>query len=94
MVIYTFNPGTGEAEMGRYLSSRPACFTQWALGARETHSQIKPTNQPTNQKTKTKNQKNKRQKNPKPQTPKMFDFCSLALGAVWILIIFTRPTKW
>jgi hypothetical protein len=43
MVVHAFNPSTGEAEAGGFLSSRPACSTKWVPGQpglyRETPSQ-------------------------------------------------------
>jgi hypothetical protein len=57
-VAYAFNPSTREAEVGRFLSLKPAWSTKWVPEQpglyRETLSQ-------KNQKTKTKN-KNKNQK--------------------------------
>jgi hypothetical protein len=37
MVAYTFNPSTGEAEAGGFLSSRPAWSTEWVPGQPELH---------------------------------------------------------
>jgi hypothetical protein len=52
VVAHAFNPSTGEAEAGRFLSSRPAWSTEWVPGQpglyRETLSQNKQTNKQTN----------------------------------------------
>jgi hypothetical protein len=37
MVAHTFNPSTREAEVGRFLSRRPAWSTEWIPGQPELH---------------------------------------------------------
>jgi hypothetical protein len=63
VVAHAFNPSTREAEVGGFLSSRPAWSTELVLGQpglhRETLSQKK------NKKQKTKNKQQQKQKNKK-----------------------------
>ena len=74
MVAHAFNPSTREAEVGGFLSSRPARAIQRNPVSKNQNQKQKtktktkkkqPTNQPNKQKTKSKNKnKNKIKKNP------------------------------
>jgi hypothetical protein len=61
VVAHAFNPSTGEAEAGGFLSSRPAWSTKWVPGQpglhRETLSQ-KTKQKKTNKQTKRTKERN------------------------------------
>jgi len=42
VVVHALNPNTWEAEAGRFLSWRPACFTKWVPGQPEIYREILP----------------------------------------------------
>ena len=55
VVVHAFNPSTWEADAGRFLSSRPAWFTEWVPGQSGLHE--KPRLEKKKQKNKTKTKK-------------------------------------
>ena len=69
MVAHAFNPSTGEAETGRFLSSRPAWSTKRVPGQPELYRET--LSQKTKKKAKNKNKSQKNNNNKKnPTNPK------------------------
>jgi hypothetical protein len=57
VVAHAFNPSTQEAEVGRFMSSRPACFTEWVPGQPGLYIETLSQKNKKKQRTKTKTNK-------------------------------------
>jgi hypothetical protein len=72
-----FNPSTQEAEVGGFLSSRPAWYTEWVPGQPGLHRETRSWKTKKRKKKKTKKQKNKKTKktkNKKQKEPQILIF--------------------
>jgi hypothetical protein len=68
VVAYAFNPSTGEAEAGGFLSSRPAWSTEWVPGLQsEFQDNQGYTEKPCLENKQTNKTKNKTKQNKKTQ---------------------------
>jgi hypothetical protein len=76
MVAHNFNPSTGEAEAGRFLSSRPVWSTKWVPGQPGLHRETLSWKQ-TN---KTKQNKQNKQTTKPNQTNKQKNIHRLDIG--------------
>jgi hypothetical protein len=64
VVAHAFNPSTGEAEAGGFLSSRPAWSSKWVPGQRGLYRETLSKNKQNKTKQTNKQTKNQQQKNP------------------------------